>query len=935
VIVKSIRLTGVKCFKSALVEFVPGKNVLIGRNGSGKSTVLQAILFALYGVYPQGTNADLIRKGEQTAEIELEFEHAGEYYSIKRRIHRNRSAEALLVHQGMGQATKQVTSVEREVTSILQTPREVFQNAVYVRQGEIAHIIDMTQSERKNLFDRIIGLHEYETAWQRCRDVENRLETMIKTAQSSIDALEPAARPLDERKRTLKELREKQKEVRDRLRGTKKKLRESEAELRELDKRLKRIEQLRTRVMSDWEREAQVSKQLEAERETTATLCTTLGFPQPSPQAEELQALLTSTESHIDETRVLLKEEHETREALVAKKQELESLSEQYDERLEEIERLRETVNRTRKTIRHDVPSIANMDEIAWAEKIQEMIESVEARRTEIGQQLKKLAVVREGIGQTREQIANVESQVRRLNQRLRRIKETVAKEGGANWRRIAKKEPKELRLKIRSLEGTLSEKKAAEKKLVRDEGRLQQRKSMYEKDLESLSQLQGKKCPKCKQTVSEEHASRLRGELREKILDIEHGLDDLDRQQQQLRRDISDIEAEIERLRKEEKLVDSLRLQLQAEADVKRDLEGLKEQRKKLRQQLGNLQQEFEEIEADEPEKKEGDLARQAETLRARFADARLLEQSVRRLSELQEQTNTLNSQINAILSEDVDMQITQNQDRIDALQDKLENLRKLRESLRACTKIVRDLSDLKSKIERSSSELALLESGYDSNHHKALAKSVDGLREEKARLETENLMLKERIPQERELYQQARDAARKIKEKEKEHDRATRMLEIVKKLREFYRAVQEPLRQRHTTVASQYATGILRALIETNEFDRVMISPRYDLEISRFGTFESMSRLSGGEQVVAALAVRLGFARALTGSDLLILDEPTTYLDDQRREELIELFYRTTPTNQMIVVTHDEDFERIAHRVIHMKKDEMTMTSVAKWIQ
>ncbi|MFQ5975494.1 MAG: AAA family ATPase [Candidatus Hydrothermarchaeales archaeon] len=80
----------------------------------------------------------------------------------------------------------------------------------------------------------------------------------------------------------------------------------------------------------------------------------------------------------------------------------------------------------------------------------------------------------------------------------------------------------------------------------------------------------------------------------------------------------------------------------------------------------------------------------------------------------------------------------------------------------------------------------------------------------------------------------------------------------------------------------------------------------------------------LSGGEKIASALALRIGIAKALSGSamELIILDEPTTHLDTVRRRDLVEIIKRLSSIPQTIVVTHDKEFESAADTLIEVEK-------------
>jgi exonuclease SbcC len=75
-------------------------------------------------------------------------------------------------------------------------------------------------------------------------------------------------------------------------------------------------------------------------------------------------------------------------------------------------------------------------------------------------------------------------------------------------------------------------------------------------------------------------------------------------------------------------------------------------------------------------------------------------------------------------------------------------------------------------------------------------------------------------------------------------------------------------------------------------------------------------LESLSGGEKVSVALALRLGMAHLLGSSNLnfIILDEPTTHLDQERRKSLVSVLSQAFESNidaisQFIIITHDSE--------------------------
>ena len=94
------------------------------------------------------------------------------------------------------------------------------------------------------------------------------------------------------------------------------------------------------------------------------------------------------------------------------------------------------------------------------------------------------------------------------------------------------------------------------------------------------------------------------------------------------------------------------------------------------------------------------------------------------------------------------------------------------------------------------------------------------------------------------------------------------------------------------------------------------------YEIVLRRDGKERSFAQLSGGEQMSAALAVRLALLRSLTRLDIAFFDEPTSNMDDERRGNLAEQIRRVRGFDQLIVISHDDTFEQGLDSVIHLEK-------------
>lgn len=160
---------------------------------------------------------------------------------------------------------------------------------------------------------------------------------------------------------------------------------------------------------------------------------------------------------------------------------------------------------------------------------------------------------------------------------------------------------------------------------------------------------------------------------------------------------------------------------------------------------------------------------------------------------------------------------------------------------------------------------------------------------------------------------------------EKKAESKRLETFVDLLKEIRGLFHKdrLQKDLRVTARPLIEQYTREIFDAFnlpytdIElTDDFSMMVYGPAGE---------ESVDMLSGGEKIAAALALRLGIAKALSGPamELIILDEPTIHLDSLRRRELVDIIRHLSTIPQTIVVTHDKEFEEAADTLIVVEKE------------
>ncbi len=95
------------------------------------------------------------------------------------------------------------------------------------------------------------------------------------------------------------------------------------------------------------------------------------------------------------------------------------------------------------------------------------------------------------------------------------------------------------------------------------------------------------------------------------------------------------------------------------------------------------------------------------------------------------------------------------------------------------------------------------------------------------------------------------------------------------------------------------------------------------YDILLEQHGHRRAFMQLSGGEQMSAAVAVRLGLLRQLSDINIAFFDEPTQNMDAERRHNLAEQLERVTGFHQLFVISHDDTFEPMVSSVVRVRKE------------
>ncbi|MCK4714940.1 MAG: AAA family ATPase [Candidatus Aenigmarchaeota archaeon] len=179
-----IRLRNWKSHLESEFEFSSGVNAIIGIMGSGKTSIMQAISFALFGTFPalqtrRVSLDDLIMKKPQDmkeAEVELEFSLGDKKYSVLRALKKEKGTVKAEFRESGRLIEASPQGVTREVSRVLDMDYDMFSKAVYSEQNAIDYFLRIPRGQRMEHIDRMLKLDRFEKARENAVSLSNRIK---------------------------------------------------------------------------------------------------------------------------------------------------------------------------------------------------------------------------------------------------------------------------------------------------------------------------------------------------------------------------------------------------------------------------------------------------------------------------------------------------------------------------------------------------------------------------------------------------------------------------------------------------------------------------------------------------------------------------------------------------------------------------------------
>ncbi|WP_440006246.1 DNA double-strand break repair ATPase Rad50 [Halomicrococcus sp. SG-WS-1] len=868
-----IRLSNFKCYGDTDLTLDSGVTVIHGLNGSGKSSLLEACFFALYGSTAlDRTLDDVVTIGEEDAEVELWFTHRGGEYHVHRRIRATgeRARTAKCVLETPEGSVDGAEDVRNHVVGLFRMDAEAFVNCAYVRQGEVNKLINATPSQRQDMIDDLLQLGKLEEYRERASDARLGVKSVLDDRRGSLTELQSQVEGKEEKN----------------LHGL---LNDLESKLAEVESEIERFEGNREEARTTLEEARAVLESYEEKREELDDV---------EEDIETLQSEITETERERDDLRERIGDLRERVDALESDVDDLlaETDVDVADEdaieaRLAELDAADDEVADDLGDARTQAQMFGNQ-----ADNLGERADELEERAAEKRQRADELESEAEDAD-----LADYREKLETLGDRIDAERATF----------------EDASVEFGEAETYLEDCREKRDALVEREQELTaERKSLRDGIEEAERLLDAGKCPECGQPVDgSPHVDGL-DEDRDRLAELD---DELEAVREDRERVESDVES-AERLREAERTVANLRDNRESVEQLVDDKETTVTEK---REEAESLREEADDLDSEAEDKRED-----AEQLREKAAER---EERVEELEAEREAISAKQERLEEIRS--VREKRDELEDEIERRRDERTHLAEVNDERRNRLAEKRDRrDDLREAYDEERIEAARDDEERAEGYLEKVEDKLDDLREDRDDLQGRIGGVKSEIEALEELRDRRDDLRERVEALESLRDEAADLEAMYGDLRAELRQrnVESLERMLNEVFDLVYQNDSYSRIALDGEYQLTVYQK--DGEPLDPGQLSGGERALFNLSLRCAIYRLL--SEGIEGTapmPPLILDEPTVFLDSGHVSQLVELVesMRELGVEQIIVVSHDEELVGAADDLVRVEKDATTNRS------
>ena len=196
--ITKIKMKNWRSHESSEFDFSEGTNALVGIMGSGKSSVMGALCFALFGTFPELQSRkikieDIMMKKprpKDEAEVSVNFTIGNDDYIVTRKISKSKSTSAELKKNGAVVESPQPSKVTSEVEGLLKMNYDLFTRAIYSEQNAIDMFLTIPKGQRMKKIDELLAIHRFEKARSTATSLANRCKLAVSEKQKLLTGMQ-------------------------------------------------------------------------------------------------------------------------------------------------------------------------------------------------------------------------------------------------------------------------------------------------------------------------------------------------------------------------------------------------------------------------------------------------------------------------------------------------------------------------------------------------------------------------------------------------------------------------------------------------------------------------------------------------------------------------------------------------------------------------
>jgi exonuclease SbcC len=982
-IIKNIKMENFRSHRNTSINFNKGITSIIGQNGSGKSSIFQAMNFALFA--PRGNNfriENLMQQGSASFSVELEFEMMGNSYLVKRKRFQNKTDDKLYVNGKLN--AESASEINKKMEEILEIDNSVFSNAIYIKQGEIANLIQMTPRDRKEVIGKLLGIEKYEKASEKMNIVKKSYEEMLFKLEGELIQEPEILENLEKLKNEVSESEILKEEILKKYENLEKLKLEKNSELIQMEEKFAENNHLKENlkdVISEIknihleiqnfknslslvveesktlsENEENYKKYLELElniKELNNKLIShksdyesynKLKTIEESliKELNNLEESLKDNKKNPDELKENLKENDEKILILDKIKEKIKEL-EFIEKQIYEIKIHKKTVETLFDSVKIYDDSIKTFEELKSKKNsyenllkekfdLEKKLQNETEEKTKLISELTDLKKIEEKI--------NLENKFKEkyedLSEKIDKLNEIVLKkESKISETKNSKAELEKTKDSCHVCRSKISEEKKQEL-LEKYNSEIENEKLSTESLKKQLEIILNKK-EQIKVKLNEIDSFKLKyGELKEKknySLKVEESIIETTGKLNELAEKISEYSS----LNDEISLIENKLKDL--ENDYKNYNYSSQFLTKNDESEFLNKKLELSKIIGDYDSSKIENEKKSLENLKDELKNIIYnLEREINLKTELKNIQNDISSKIGIVEcyvkweaeKSDFENKLSECKENYEKYMESLAVLKnysktysveinnlneflnqKIAEKQQFCEKLLETRTEIEKNIQTVNYNPELHENAkrfFENilNEFNDISRTLERITSE-LKLKNENIIyLNKKIQN----LANKKEERKKIEEFKEYLDKIKREIFSKDGFQKYLREKYIPLIQRHTNQIFQ-------------EFElpysHIQLKDDYSLIVDGL----PVETLSGGEQIAVSLALRLGISKAVCNNiECIILDEPTAYLDEDRRKNLLNIFKNIKTINQMAIITHHQELEQIADNIVKVRK-------------